>query len=49
MSARAYALEALCESQSLETVRQVEAIVAGEVPAGAVNADRWTRTPSMTW
>jgi D-3-phosphoglycerate dehydrogenase len=31
------------ESQSLETVRQVEAIVAGEVPAGAVNADRWTR------
>nr|WP_245320163.1 hydroxyacid dehydrogenase [Bradyrhizobium sp. LMTR 3] len=31
------------ESQSLETVRQVEAIVAGEVPAGAVNAERWRR------
>jgi len=24
-------------------VRQVEAIVAGEVPVGAVNADRWKR------
>ena len=34
------------ESQSLETVRQVEAIIGGEVPAGAVNADRWTRRPS---
>jgi D-3-phosphoglycerate dehydrogenase len=33
------------ESQSLETVRQVEAIIAGEVPAGAVNADRWKRRP----
>jgi D-3-phosphoglycerate dehydrogenase / 2-oxoglutarate reductase len=33
------------ESQSLETVRQVEAIIAGEVPAGAVNADRWQRRP----
>jgi D-3-phosphoglycerate dehydrogenase / 2-oxoglutarate reductase len=31
------------ESQSLETVRQVRAIVNGEIPAGAVNADRWTR------
>jgi D-3-phosphoglycerate dehydrogenase len=31
------------ESQSLETVRQVEAIIAGEVPVGAVNADRWKR------
>ena len=31
------------EAQSLETVRQVEKIVAGETPAGAVNADRWTR------
>jgi D-3-phosphoglycerate dehydrogenase len=31
------------ESQSLETVRQVAAIVAGEVPAGAVNAERWTQ------
>jgi D-3-phosphoglycerate dehydrogenase / 2-oxoglutarate reductase len=33
------------ESQSLETVRQVEAIIKGEVPIGAVNADRWTRRP----
>ena len=31
------------ESQSSETVRQVEAIINGEVPVGAVNADRWTR------
>jgi D-3-phosphoglycerate dehydrogenase len=31
------------ESQSLETVRQVEKIIAGEAPAGAVNADRWRR------
>jgi D-3-phosphoglycerate dehydrogenase len=31
------------ESQSLETVRQVEKIVAGEVPVGAVNAANWTR------
>jgi D-3-phosphoglycerate dehydrogenase len=33
------------EFQSLETVRQVEAIVKGEIPQGAVNADRWTRRP----
>jgi D-3-phosphoglycerate dehydrogenase len=33
------------ESQSLETVRQVEKIIAGEIPVGAVNADRWTRRP----
>ena len=33
------------ESQSLETVRQVEKIIAGEVPVGAVNAERWTRQP----
>jgi D-3-phosphoglycerate dehydrogenase len=33
------------EFQSLETVRQVEKIIAGEVPVGAVNADRWTRRP----
>jgi D-3-phosphoglycerate dehydrogenase len=33
------------ESQSLETVRQVERIVAGEIPLGAVNADIWTRRP----
>jgi D-3-phosphoglycerate dehydrogenase / 2-oxoglutarate reductase len=31
------------ESQSLETVRQVEAIVNGRVPVGAVNADHWAR------
>src|SRR6202163_3519563 len=29
------------ESQSSETVRQVEAIINGTVPAGAVNAERW--------
>jgi D-3-phosphoglycerate dehydrogenase / 2-oxoglutarate reductase len=33
------------ESQSLETVRQVEAIIGGKAPSGAVNADRWTRRP----
>ncbi|MCA1544603.1 hydroxyacid dehydrogenase [Bradyrhizobium sp. NBAIM32] len=33
------------EYQSLETVRQVEAIARGEIPQGAVNADRWTRRP----
>jgi D-3-phosphoglycerate dehydrogenase len=33
------------ESQSLETVRQVAAIVAGEIPIGAVNAVSWTRRP----
>jgi D-3-phosphoglycerate dehydrogenase len=33
------------ESQSLETVRQVQAIVSGEIPLGAVNAARWTRRP----
>jgi len=33
------------EYQSLETVRQVEKIIAGEAPDGAVNADRWTRRP----
>ncbi|MDB5635736.1 MAG: hydroxyacid dehydrogenase [Bradyrhizobium sp.] len=31
------------ESQSLETVRQVEAIIHGRVPIGAVNAEHWTR------
>jgi D-3-phosphoglycerate dehydrogenase len=31
------------ESQSSETVRQVEAIINGRVPHGAVNADHWTR------
>jgi D-3-phosphoglycerate dehydrogenase len=33
------------EYQSLETVRQVEKIITGEVPVGAVNADCWTRRP----
>ncbi len=33
------------ESQALETVRQVERIIAGEAPAGAVNAEHWTRRP----
>jgi D-3-phosphoglycerate dehydrogenase len=33
------------ESQSSETVRQVEAIIGGKVPMGAVNADHWTRRP----
>ena len=31
------------EAQALETVAQVRAIIAGEAPVGAVNADRWTR------
>jgi D-3-phosphoglycerate dehydrogenase / 2-oxoglutarate reductase len=31
------------ESQSLETVRQVEAIINGAIPVGAVNAGHWTR------
>ena len=31
------------EYQSLETVRQVGQIIAGEIPGGAVNADHWTR------
>nr|WP_249134806.1 NAD(P)-dependent oxidoreductase [Bradyrhizobium sp. AUGA SZCCT0222] len=33
------------ESQSLETVRQVEKIIAGEIPVGAVNAISWMRRP----
>jgi len=33
------------EYQSLETVRQVTAIIKGELPIGAVNAERWTRRP----
>ena len=36
------------ESQSLETVRQVEAIIKGLVPIGAVNADRWTRRAGIS-
>jgi len=34
------------EHQALETVRQVEAIIKGEIPFGAVNADTWTRRPA---
>jgi len=33
------------EHQALETVRQVEAIIRGEIPFGAVNAEQWTRRP----
>jgi D-3-phosphoglycerate dehydrogenase len=33
------------EHQSSETVRQVEKIIKGEVPVGAVNADHWRRRP----
>ncbi len=31
------------ESQSIETVDQVEAIITGRAPLGAVNAEHWTR------
>lgn len=31
------------ESQAMDTVRQVQALLRAEVPPGAVNADRWTR------
>jgi D-3-phosphoglycerate dehydrogenase len=31
------------ESQAMDTVRQVEALVKGETPPGAANLDRWTR------
>jgi D-3-phosphoglycerate dehydrogenase len=33
------------ESQAMDTVRQVEALVAGKVPPGAANLERWTRRP----
>jgi D-3-phosphoglycerate dehydrogenase len=33
------------EHQALETVRQVEAIIKGDAPVGAVNAEHWTRRP----
>jgi len=33
------------EHQALETVRQVEAIINGDAPVGAVNAEHWTRRP----
>ncbi|KWV61007.1 hydroxyacid dehydrogenase [Bradyrhizobium macuxiense] len=31
------------EHQSAETVRQVATIIAGDIPAGAVNGEHWTR------
>ena len=31
------------EAQAFDTVRQTEAILRGEVPGGAVNAESWTR------
>ncbi len=31
------------ESQAMDTVRQVEALVKGEVPPGAVNVVSWSR------
>jgi D-3-phosphoglycerate dehydrogenase / 2-oxoglutarate reductase len=34
------------ESQAFDTVRQVEALVKGELPAGAVNAKDWKRRPT---
>jgi D-3-phosphoglycerate dehydrogenase len=34
------------EHQSAETVRQVEKIIAGEIPAGAVNVEHWKRHPA---
>ena len=33
------------EHQAAETVRQVDSIIKGEAPAGAVNAEHWTRRP----
>lgn len=33
------------ESQAMDTVRQVEALVKGEVPPGAANLNSWTRRP----
>lgn len=33
------------ESQAMDTVRQVQAILKGEVPPGAVNAGTWHRRP----
>jgi D-3-phosphoglycerate dehydrogenase / 2-oxoglutarate reductase len=34
---------AASESQAMDTVRQVQSLAKGEVPAGAVNVDKWTR------
>jgi len=36
---------AAIEAQALDTVSQVEEILAGEVPHGAVNAESWKRRP----
>ena len=33
------------EHQALETTRQVAAILKGQAPEGAVNAERWRRRP----
>jgi D-3-phosphoglycerate dehydrogenase len=33
------------ESQAFDTVRQVEALIKGEMPPGAANAAKWTRRP----
>jgi D-3-phosphoglycerate dehydrogenase / 2-oxoglutarate reductase len=33
------------EAQALDTVAQVRAILAGEVPKGAANAESWSRRP----
>ena len=33
------------ESQAFDTVRQVEALMKGEVPPGAANLESWTRRP----
>lgn len=33
------------EAQALDTVAQVRAILAGEIPQGAVNAEAWSRRP----
>jgi D-3-phosphoglycerate dehydrogenase len=36
------------ESQAFDTVRQVEALVKGEVPPGAANLKDWTRRPTRS-
>jgi D-3-phosphoglycerate dehydrogenase len=35
------------ESQAFDTVRQVEALVKGEVPPGAANPASWRRRPHL--
>ncbi|MBP0495396.1 hydroxyacid dehydrogenase [Roseomonas sp. SG15] len=34
------------EAQAFDTVRQVRAILAGEIPPGAVNPENWSRRPA---